>query len=109
ERLAPRTRAYHAIWLDDEHVAPVVEVDEPIYGKTYLPRKFKTALGLTYDNCVDIFAQDLGFLAAVENGRITGYDVLAGGGMGMTHGNTNTFPLVAQHVGWIAPDRVLET
>jgi sulfite reductase (ferredoxin) len=109
EHLAPRTRAYHDIWLNGERVGPAVEVDEPIYGKTYLPRKFKTALALTYDNCVDVFAQDLGFLAAVEHGRMVGYDVLAGGGMGMTHGNANTFPHLARHVCWIAPDQVLTT
>jgi sulfite reductase (ferredoxin) len=106
---APRTRAYHDIWLNGDHVGPVVEVDEPLYGSAYLPRKFKTGFALTYDNCVDVFAQDLGFLAAVEDGRIVGYDVLAGGGMGMTHGNANTFPAVARAVCWIEPDRVLQT
>src|SRR5262245_52812869 len=58
QHFAPRTRAYHDIWLNGEHVGPETEVEEPIYGKAYLPRKFKTGLGLTYDNCVDIFAQD---------------------------------------------------
>jgi sulfite reductase (ferredoxin) len=106
---APRSRAYHDIWLNGEHVGPEIEVEEPIYGKAYLPRKFKTGFGLTYDNCVDVFAQDLGFLAAVENGRIVGYDVLAGGSMGMTHGNANTFPMVARHICWIGPDQVLTT
>src|SRR5262249_15471747 len=107
EHLAPRTRAYHDIWLNGERVGPVIEVDEPIYGKAYLPRKFKTGLGLTYDNCVDVYAQDLGFLAAVEQGRIVGYDVLVGGGMGMTHGNASTFPHVARPICRIEPDQVL--
>ena len=69
---------------------------EPLYGKVYLPRKFKTGLALPEDNCIDVYAQDLGLLAIVENGRIAGYNVLVGGGMGMTHGNANTFPLPGQ-------------
>jgi sulfite reductase (ferredoxin) len=105
---APRTTAYHDIWLNGENVGPATEVEEPLYGKTYLPRKFKTGLAMTYDNCVDVFAQDLGFLAGVENGRIVGYDVLAGGGMGMSHGNANTFPHLARHICWIEPDQVLQ-
>jgi sulfite reductase (ferredoxin) len=108
QHFAPRSLAYHDIWLNGEHVAPAVEVEEPIYGKAYLPRKFKTGFGLTYDNCVDIFAHDLGFLAAVENGRIVGYDVLAGGSMGRMPGNENTFPMLARHICWIEPDQVLE-
>ncbi len=105
---APKTTAYHDIWLNGEHVGPGSEVEEPLYGKSYLPRKFKTGFAMTYDNCVDVFAQDLGFLAAVENGRIVGYDVLAGGSMGMSHGNANTFPALAKHVCWIEPDQVLQ-
>jgi sulfite reductase (ferredoxin) len=105
---APRTTAYHDIWLNGESVGPAAEVDEPLYGKTYLPRKFKTGFAMTYDNCVDVFAQDLGFLAGVENGAIVGYDLLAGGGMGMSHGNPNTFPHLARPICWIEPDQVLQ-
>jgi sulfite reductase (ferredoxin) len=105
---APRTTAYHDIWLNGEHVGPSTESDEPLYGKTYLPRKFKTGFAMTYDNCVDVFAQDLGFLAGVENGRIIGYDVLVGGSMGMTHGNPNTFPMLGRAICWIEPDQVLQ-
>jgi sulfite reductase (ferredoxin) len=105
---APRTTAYHDIWLNGENVGPTAEVEEPLYGKTYLPRKFKTGFAMTYDNCVDVFAQDLGFLACVEDGRIVGYDVLVGGGMGMSHGNPNTFPHLARAVCWIEPDQVLQ-
>src|SRR5262245_53262385 len=82
---APRTTAYHDIWLNGEHVGPPTEVEEPIYGKTYLPRKFKVAFGLPHDNCIDVYAQDLAFLACVERGTVVGYDLLAGGGMGMSH------------------------
>jgi sulfite reductase (ferredoxin) len=108
QEFAPRTTAYHDIWLNGENVGPATEVDEPLYGKTYLPRKFKTGFAMTYDNCVDVFAQDLGFLAGVENGQIVGYDVLAGGGMGMSHGNANTFPHLARAICWIEPDQVLQ-
>ena len=105
---APKTTAYHDIWLNGENVGPSAEVEEPLYGKTYLPRKFKTGFAMTYDNCVDVFAQDLGFLAVVEIGRIVGYDVLVGGGMGMSHGNPNTFPFLARPICWIEPDQVLQ-
>jgi len=105
---APRTTAYHDIWLNGEHVGEPSEVDEPIYGKAYLPRKFKTGFALPHDNCVDVYAQDLGFLADVRNGAIVGYEVLVGGGMGMSHGNARTFPHLAKPVMWIEPDQVLQ-
>ena len=98
-RRAPR--AYHEIWLNGEAVNGAatngegshVAETEPMYGKVYLPRKFKTGLATPEDNCIDVYAQDLGLLAIVENGRVAGYNLLVGGGMGMTHGNANTFPL----------------
>jgi sulfite reductase (ferredoxin) len=105
---APRSGAYHEIWLNGQRV-PASEgaEQEPIYGDVYLPRKFKTALGLAGDNCVDIYAHDLGLLALTDHDRILGYNVLVGGGMGMTHGNVNTFPFVAKPICWIGPDHVL--
>src|SRR5262245_43542112 len=107
--LAPRSRGYHEIWLNGEPVGPkVAEQDiEPIYGKTYLPRKFKTGIGLPEDNCIDIYAQDLGLLAIVENDRIVGYNVLVGGGMGMTHGNDKTFPYLAKPICYVPAKAVL--
>src|SRR5262245_38051894 len=95
EHLAPRSRAYHEIWLGGQPTPASGQNEEPIYGKAYLPRKFKLALGLPEDNCVDVFAQDLGLLAVVEGGQVVGYDLLAGGGMGRTHGNATTFPHLA--------------
>ncbi len=111
QHLAPRTGAYHEIWLDGKPVDLDVqgEKEEPLYGKFYLPRKFKTGLALPEDNCCDIYAQDLGFLAIVENGRIVGYNVLVGGGMGMTHGNANTFPFIARPICYIPGSDVLPT
>ncbi len=108
---APRSRAYHEIWLNGTDVSPARSASdgdvEPIYGKLYLPRKFKVAFALPDDNSTDIFAQDLGFLAHVEKGVIVGYNVYAGGGMGMTHGNANTFPHVAQAVCYITPEQLV--
>jgi sulfite reductase (ferredoxin) len=101
--LAPRTKAYHEIWLNGERVDGNEElVDEPIYGKVYLPRKFKTGLALPEDNSVDVYAQDLGLLALTERGKIHGYNVLVGGGMGMTHGNDKTFPYIARPICHVA-------
>jgi sulfite reductase (ferredoxin) len=108
--LAPRSKAYHDVWLNGERMSPdadQAEGVEPIYGKVYLPRKFKTAFGLPHDNCVDLYANDLGFLAAIENGRTVGYNVAIGGGMGRTSGNVNTFPHLAQSLCFVDPDQVV--
>ena len=111
--LAPRTRAYYEIWLtnpdtgEQERVAGGPEVIEPIYGPTYLPRKFKTAFALPEDNCVDVYANDLGFLAVHEGGKILGYNVLAGGGMGVTPSAAKTFPALAKRLGFVPPEDVL--
>jgi sulfite reductase (ferredoxin) len=110
--LAPRSNAYHDVWINGEKMSPDADQSdgvEPIYGKVYLPRKFKTAFGLPHDNCVDVYANDLGFLAAIENGRTVGYNVLVGGGMGRTSGNKNTFPHLAQPLCFVEPDRVVAT
>jgi sulfite reductase (ferredoxin) len=109
--LAPRTRAYHEIWLngktvDNGHSRPADDA-EPLYGKVYLPRKFKTGIALPEDNCIDIYAQDLGLLAIVDNGAIVGYNVLVGGGMGMTHGNASTFPHLARPICYVTADAVV--
>jgi sulfite reductase (NADPH) hemoprotein beta-component len=102
----PKTRAYHEIWLDDELVAGGEE-KEPMYGPTYLPRKFKTAFALPPNNDVDIFSQDLGFIAIAENGKLAGYNVTVGGGLGMSHGNDETFPRLADVLGFIPADKVI--
>ena len=107
--LAPRTHAYHEIWLNGQPVGdsqPAPDI-EPLYGKVYLPRKFKTGLALPEDNCIDIYAQDLGLLAIVEQGKIVGYNVLVGGGMGMTHGNHNTFPHLARPICYVPAGAVV--
>ncbi len=105
EHLLPRTRAYHEIWLGQEKVAG--GEDEPIYGPTYLPRKFKAAVAVPPLNDVDVFAQDLGFIAIVEDGALAGFNVSVGGGMGATHGDAATHPRLADVIGFIPPEKTL--
>lgn len=93
--LAPRSKAYHELWIDGEKVHTVEAEDEPIYGDTYLPRKFKIGIAFSDDNCVDIYTQDIGLLAQVQHDTLTGFTMLIGGGMGMTHGKKETFPRLA--------------
>ena len=99
EHLLPRTRAYAEIWLDKEKVAATDE--EPILGKTYLPRKFKTSVVIPPLNDVDLHANDMNFVAIEENGKLIGFNVLVGGGLAMTHGDTATFPRLASEFGFI--------
>ncbi len=106
EYALPRSRAYHEIWLDEELVAGGEPEIEPMYGDTYLPRKFKTGFALPPSNDVDIFSQDLGFIAIVENDQLVGYNVTVGGGQGMSHGNVETFPRLADVLGFIPSDKV---
>ncbi|EPQ56382.1 sulphite reductase hemo protein beta subunit [Gloeophyllum trabeum ATCC 11539] len=101
EHLLPRTTAYHEIWLDKKLVAGDSLKDvEPLYGEFYLPRKFKVAVAVPPTNDVDIFANDVGFIAIVEKGHLVGFNVTAGGGMGVTHGNKKTYPRTADVLGF---------
>ncbi|WP_347254436.1 assimilatory sulfite reductase (NADPH) hemoprotein subunit [Leminorella grimontii] len=106
EHLLPKTRAYAEIWLDGEKLA--TEEEEPILGETYLPRKFKTSVVIPPDNDVDLHANDLNFVAVGENGRLTGFNVLVGGGLAMTHGDKQTYPRKASEFGFIALEHTLE-
>lgn len=106
EYALPKTHAYHEIWLDDEMVAGGEKESEPMYGATYLPRKFKTGFALPPSNDIDVFSQDLGFIAVAENDKLVGYNVTVGGGLGMSHGNDETFPRLADLLGFIPPDKV---
>ena len=102
DHLTPRTPAYREIWLDGERIAGGEEdVVEPIYGKTYLPRKFKIVVAVPPSNDVDVFAHDLGFIAILDDkGDIAGWNVTVGGGMGMTHGEPDTYPRTADVMGF---------
>ncbi|WP_210610451.1 assimilatory sulfite reductase (NADPH) hemoprotein subunit [Priestia flexa] len=109
--LLPRTRAYHELWLDEEKVASTPEVDEelePMYGPLYLPRKFKIGIAVPPSNDIDVYSQDLGFIAIVEEGKLVGFNVAIGGGMGMTHGDKQTYPQLAKVIGFCTPDQILE-
>jgi sulfite reductase (ferredoxin) len=121
---APRTKAYHEVWLTDSstgerelvggasdngHASENGGFDiEPIYGKFYMPRKFKMAIGYTFDNCVDLYANDLGLLAITQGDEIVGYNLLAGGGMGVTPSAKKTFPAVAKRICYVTPDAVMK-
>jgi len=105
EHLLPKTHAYHEIWLDGEKVAGGEQ--EPLYGDTYLPRKFKAAIAVPPLNDVDIFSQDLGFIAIIEKGVLLGFDLSVGGGMGSTHGDATTFPRLADLIGFVTPEQLL--
>ena len=110
-QLLPRTSAYAAIWLDGEKVfsseppkplnKEIADDVEPILGKTYLPRKFKTAVVIPPDNEVDIHSNDLGFVAIEEDGHLVGFNVLVGGGLSSEHGNTTTFPNKSYEFGYV--------
>jgi len=108
--LDPRTRAYHEIWLDEEKVFDSRDNEpvEPIYGPVYLPRKFKIGIAVPPSNDVDVFSQDLGFIAIVENGKLAGFNVAVGGGMGMTHGDPKTYPQVSRVIGFIKPEQIVD-
>jgi sulfite reductase (ferredoxin) len=97
----PQSSPYYEIWLDEEPYS-AASSEEPVYGATYLPRKFKTALALPEDNCVDVFTQDIGLLAEVEDGRLAGFNVLVGGGLGVTPGRDDTFPRLAEPLAFVA-------
>ncbi|MCG8406332.1 MAG: NADPH-dependent assimilatory sulfite reductase hemoprotein subunit [Phycisphaerales bacterium] len=107
-QLRPASRAYHEIWLDEEKVVSTLE-KEPFYGDQYLPRKFKTGIALDSDNCIDVYSYDCGLVAVLKDGRIQGYQVLIGGGMGMSHGKADTFARLAEPMGYIGPEHAVET
>lgn len=119
--LAPRTPWYHQIWLEDESGKKVLQkfsengagdlpVDEPIYGKTYLPRKFKTAIAVQGDNCTDILTNDVGLIGLFDDGadRVHGFNVYVGGGLGQNHTDGNTYPRLATPLGYTPADQIID-
>jgi sulfite reductase (NADPH) hemoprotein beta-component len=107
--MTPQTHSYHEIWLNGDLVGGAKEDEdvEPIYGKTYLPRKFKTSIAIPPSNDVDLFSQDLSFIAIVEDDKLVGFNVTTGGGMGMDHNKPETYPRLADVIGYITPDQVI--
>ena len=108
ERLTPRTRAYHEIWLDGEKLADSGREEEPLYGEAYLPRKFKIGIAVPPWNDVDVFTPDLGFIAVSERGRLAGFNVVVGGGMGATHGEPETYPRLGDVAGFCRPEQAVD-
>ncbi|MCA9064197.1 MAG: NADPH-dependent assimilatory sulfite reductase hemoprotein subunit, partial [Planctomycetaceae bacterium] len=113
EHFRPRTTAYFDLWLKDETgletcATDFVPVEEPIYGRYYLPRKFKMGIALPEDNCIDVYTQDLGLLAIVEADEIVGYNVLVGGGMGRTPSAEKTFPALAHRMAYVPAAQIVQ-
>ncbi len=113
EHLLPQTGAYHEIWLDGEQVQdktrPAKPNEEPIYGTHYLPRKFKIVIAVPPSNDIDIYAHDLGYIAIVDDaGKLAGWNVTVGGGMGMTHGDAETFPRTADLLGFCTTEQAID-
>lgn len=114
DRFIPESTAYYELWLDGEKVladGKKIKVtpsrEESFYGPAYMPRKHKMALGLPHDNCVDLFTHDLALEAVVDGETLRGFNLLAGGGLGSTHGKAETFPRLADRVGFLPPEQAL--
>ncbi|MCE4988202.1 assimilatory sulfite reductase (NADPH) hemoprotein subunit [Staphylococcus haemolyticus] len=108
DHLLLKTNAYHEIWLDGEKVLDSSEEIEPMYGKKYLPRKFKIGIALPPSNDIDVYSQDIGLIGIVEDETLVGFNVTVGGGMGMTHGNTDTYPQVGRLAGFVPKEQVVD-
>ena len=108
DHLLPKSNAYHEIWIADKPVSNNQSETEPIYGKTYLPRKFKIVIAYPGDNCVDIYAHDIGLVAVSDKQGLKGFYVLVGGGFGMTHRKPETHPILAQPLGYVEKEKTIE-
>lgn len=97
----PKTKAYYEVWLDEKPLADKKEEEDPLYQDRYLPRKFKIGIAIPPNNDVDVFANDCGLIAIMENNRLTGFNIAAGGGMGATHGNAATYPRLGTVLGFV--------
>lgn len=109
EHLLPRSQAYHELWLDEQLAGGGEPESEPIYGRTYLPRKFKIGLAVPPSNDVDIFSHDLGYIAiADDTGRLTGFNLVVGGGQGMSHNQLETYPRLGDLLGFCSVEQAVE-
>ncbi len=117
--LLPKTEAYYQLWLDGERqplpaaatLEPVAKADdvEPLYGKTYLPRKFKIGIAFPEDNCIDVYTQDVGIVPVMDGETLRGFNLLIGGGLGMSHTDPDTRPFLAQELGFVTREQLLRT
>lgn len=108
DHLSPQTGAYHEIWLDDEKIIDTKEEVEPMYGRTYLPRKFKIGIAVPPSNDIDVYSQDIGLISIIEDGQLVGFNVTVGGGMGMKHGNSKTYPQVGRLLGYFPKEEAID-
>lgn len=99
--LMPKTRAYYEIWLDEEKIADKKDEDDPLYQDHYLPRKFKIAIAIPPNNDVDVFANDIGLIAIIENNQLKGFNIAVGGGLSTTHGNPATYARLGSIIGFV--------
>ncbi len=110
ELLLPKTKAYFEIWLDEEKLADKKDEEDPLYQDRYLPRKFKIAIAIPPNNDVDVFGNDLGLIAIIENNQLKGYNIAIGGGLSSTHGNPSTYPRLATVIGFVSgEEKILKT
>jgi len=108
EAMRPKTRAYYEVWLDEEKLVETTE-DDPLYQDRYMPRKYKVAIAIPPNNDIDVFSNDVGLIAIIENGKLLGFNVAVGGGLGMTHGNAATYPRLATVIGFVPEEKLIET
>lgn len=108
DHLLPKTHAFHEIWLDKNLVAGGEPEAEPIYGKTYLPRKFKIAIGIPPYNDVDLFSNDIGLIAIEKNGKLLGYNIGVGGGLGTSFSEPGTYPRLTDVIGYVPKEKALQ-
>lgn len=108
--LMPKTKAYYEIWLDEEKLLDKKEEEDPLYQDRYLPRKFKIGIAIPPNNDVDVFTNDLGLIAVIENNELKGFNIAIGGGLSFTHGNTETYPRLATVIGFVdTEEKILKT
>ena len=108
--LMPKTKAYYEIWLEDEKLIDKKQEEDPLYQDRYLPRKLKIAIAIPPNNDVDVFTNDIGLIAIIENDQLTGFNIAIGGGMGTTHGNAETYPRLGNVIGFVdTEEKILKT
>ena len=109
DHLLPNTRAYYEVWVDEEKIELDNKEEEPFYGKTYLPRKFKIGLAMPHDNCIDVFTQDIGIIGICSSKSLEGFNLLVGGGLGHHHNKPETYPRLASELGFVTSDKLINT
>ena len=115
DHLLPNTKSYYEVWVDEEKIPGMggdektEKEEEPLYGKTYLPRKFKIGLAMPHDNCIDLFTQDIGIVAICNGKSLEGFNLLIGGGLGHHHNKPETYPRLASEFCFITLDKLINT